>query len=102
MNLKILKSKSKLFFDTLIPKDIKNKMPSFSQAVKISKFLEKISSTNSKKKFNNFLLILTRFHNNNNFLNDKIKIPNFLEKKLLIEYYCSKKVIKRLKNVTYK
>ena len=50
MNLKILKSKSKLFFDTLIPKDIKHKMPSFSQAVKISKFLEKIKSTNSKKK----------------------------------------------------
>ena len=49
MNLKILKSHSKLFFDLLIPKDKKNKMPSFSQAVKISMFLKKLNLPSQKE-----------------------------------------------------
>ena len=102
MNLKILKSHSKLFFNLLIPKDKKNKMPSFSQAVKISMFLKKIKFSKSKRDLNNLLLILARFKKNNNIINEELKIPDFLEKQILVEYYCSKKVIKRLKNITYK
>ena len=102
MNLKKLKSQSKLFLDFLIPEDRKNKMPSFSQAVKITKFLEKIKFTKSKKNFKNFLLFLEKFRKNKDILNDDPKIPSFLEKEILIEYYCSKKIIKRLKNITYK
>lgn len=102
MNSKKLKSQSKLFLDLLIPEDRKNKMPSFSQAVKITKFLEKVKFTRSKKDFNSLLLILDQFKKDKGILNDESKIPSFLEKEILIEYYCSKKVIKRLKNITYK
>lgn len=79
----------KLYFNQLIPEDKKNSMPSFSQAIDINLFLKK-----NKKIFN-----IKFFEKNKNKF--QAQLTN-LEKKILIEYYLSKKVTKRLNKITNK
>ena len=102
MKKKNYKLLTKLFMDKLIPQNKKKIMPSFSQAVNIEDFFNKIKRSLSKKKFEKYLDILDRFQLNQKIDNYSNNLPNPLSNDILIEYYCSKKVIKCLKVISEK
>lgn len=102
MKKKNYKLLTKLFMDKLIPQDEKKKMPSFSQAVNTEKFYIKIKMNSSKKIFKKYLNILDCFQVNKKIDVCSNNLPNLLSNDILIEYYCSKKVIKCLKFISKK
>ncbi len=102
MKKKNYKLLTKLFMDKLIPQNKKKIMPSFSQAVNIEDFYNKIKRNLSKKNFMKYLNILDRFQINQKINNYSNNLPNPLSNDMLIEYYCSKKVIKCLKVISKK
>lgn len=98
-NYKIL---TKLFLDKLIPQDKIKAMPSFSQAVNTGNFYNKAKSNYSRKIFKTYLKILDSYKINKKIDKLSSKLPNLLSNDILIEYYCSKKVIKCLKKLSRK
>ena len=98
-NYKIL---TKLFLDKLIPQDKIKAMPSFSQAVNTGNFYNKAKSNYSRKIFKTYLKILDSYKINKKIDKLSSKLPNLLSNDILIEYYCSKKVIKCLKFISKK
>ena len=100
MKKKDYKILSKLFLDKLIPENKKKIMPSFSEAVNIKNFYIKAKSYLPKKIFNEYLRILDNFKIDTKIENFSNDLPNLLSNYILIEYYCSKKVIKRLKVIS--
>jgi len=98
-NYKLL---TKLFMDKLIPENKKKIMPSFSQAVNIDDFYNIIKRNLSKKNFAKYLNILDHFRLDQKIKNYSNNLPNPLSNDILIEYYCSKKVIKCLKVISKK
>ena len=98
-NYKIL---TKLFLDKLIPQDKIKAMPSFSQAVNTGNFYNKTKSNYSRKIFKTYLKILDSYKINKKIDKLSSKLPNLLCNDILIEYYCSKKVIKCLKKLSRK
>ena len=93
---------TKLFMDKLIPKDKKRSMPSFSQAVNIKNFYRKTKKNLPKKIFCDYLKILDSFEKVKRIDHFSNNLPNLLGNNILIEYYCSKKVIKCLKFISEK
>ena len=102
MKKKNYKLLTKLFMDKLIPQDKKKMMPSFSQAVNVEYFYNKIKKNLSKKIFDKYLNILDHFQINLKINNYSNILPDPLSNDILIEYYCSKKVIKCLKVISKK
>lgn len=102
MKKKDYKILTKLFLDKLIPHNKKKIMPSFSQAVNIENFYIKTKSNLPKKIFNEYLKILDSFKIDKKIENVSNNLPNLLSNNILIEYYCSKKVIKCLKVISKK
>ena len=98
-NYKIL---TKLFLDKLIPQDKIKVMPSFSQAVNIESFYNNIKLKLPKKIFKDYLKILENFKMSENINKLSDNLPNLLSRDILIEYYCSKKVIRCLKIISKK
>ena len=93
---------TKLFMDKLIPQDKKKMMPSFSQAVNTEKFYDKIKMNFSKKILKKYINILDYFQVNQKIDDYSNNLPNLLSNDILIEYYCSKKVINCLKFISKK
>ena len=77
-------------------------MPSFSQAVNTGNFYNKAKSNYSRKIFKTYLKILDSYKINKKIDKLSSKLPNLLCNDILIEYYCSKKVIKCLKKLSRK
>ena len=98
-NYKIL---TKLFLDKLIPQDKIKTMPAFSQAVNTGNFYINAKSNLPKKIFKTYLKILDSFKINKKIDKLSNKLPSLLSNDILIEYYCSKKVIKCLKKLSKK
>lgn len=93
---------TKLFMDELIPYNKKRLMPSFSQAVNIKNFYINIRKNLPKKIFYEYLNTLDNFEKNKKIDFLSKNLPNLLSNIILIEYYCSKKVSKRLKFISQK
>ena len=102
MRKKNYKLLTKLFMDQLIPQDKKKLMPSFSQAVNTENFYIKTRLNLPKKIFVKYLKILDHFKVDQKVDKYSNNLPNQLSNEILIEYYCSKKVIKCLKVISKK
>ena len=65
-------------------------------------FYNNIKSKLPKKIFKDYLKILENFKTSDNIDKHSSNLPNLLSRNILIEYYCSKKVIKCLKIISRK
>ena len=88
----------KNFLNSKIPGDKKFKMPKFSNAVRIEKFLYEVEKNPILKKKTSKLLDIALGSKVKNIENIYLKLENILYFLIICNYYSSKIVLKKLKN----